>query len=121
MTTTQPFKVQAGIEAGVHAFTIFGELDQATAGQLQEPLMEAIDEGARAVLIDLADCEFIDSTGLSVLVQAHRRLVDENQQPGRFTICCPDPQVHRLLEITGLDRAMGVYEDRAEALAMLRA
>jgi anti-anti-sigma regulatory factor len=47
--------------------------------------------------------------------------VDENQQPGRFTICCPDPQVHRLLEITGLDRAMGVYEDRAEALAMLRA
>jgi hypothetical protein len=29
--------------------------------------------------------------------------------------------VHRLLEITGLDRAMGVYEDRAEALAMLRA
>jgi len=120
VTTTQPFRVEAGVEAGVHAFTIIGELDQATAGQLLEPLMEALDAGARAILIDLRDCEFIDSTGLSVLVQAHRRLVDENHNPGRLIISGPDPQVRRVLEITGLDRAMGIYEDRSEALAALR-
>jgi anti-sigma B factor antagonist len=71
------------------------------------------------VLIDLSDCSFIDSTGLSVLVHARSRLLDDGD--GQLEICCPDPQVRRLLEITGVDRAFGVHQTRDEALEALKA
>lgn len=116
---TTPFSVDvAELDAGVRSFNLRGELDHATAPELREPLDAAIDAGARAVLVDLTDCSFIDSTGLSVLVHAHSRLTDDG---GRLEICCPDPQVRRLLEITGVDRSFGVHQSRDEAVAALAA
>ncbi len=104
----------------MHAFTVAGELDHATAEQLRGPLLEAIAGGADGILVDLSECHFIDSTGLSVLVEARRLLGDRNGGPS-FGICCADPQVRRLLEITGLDRALEMHETREEALAALAA
>jgi len=102
----------------VHAFELRGELDQASAPELREPLSDAIDSGARRVLIDLSDCGFIDSTGLSVLVRAQQQLANDGD--GRqLAICCPDSDVRRLLEITGLDRAMGLHDTRDDAIAAL--
>jgi anti-anti-sigma factor len=74
-------------------------------------------------LIDLSDCTFIDSTGLSVIVHAHSKLIDvEASSPsGRLEICCPDAQIRRLLEITGIDRALGLHQTRDEALSALSA
>jgi anti-sigma B factor antagonist len=104
------------LDDGIHAFTVAGELDQATAPELSGPLMEAAESDGDAVLIDFKECEFIDSTGLAVLVEAHERI-----REGRsFSICCASTQVRRLLEITGIDRSMALYESREEALAALR-
>jgi anti-anti-sigma factor len=114
-----PFRVDVEqLNGSVRSFNLSGELDHATAPELRDPLESAIDSGARAILVDLSDCSFIDSTGLSVLVHAHTRLVDDG---GRLEICCPDPQVRRLLQITGVDRAFGVHQSRDEALAALAA
>jgi anti-sigma B factor antagonist len=113
-----PFRVDVEqLNGGVRSFNLSGELDHATAPELREPLESAIDAGARSLLVDLSDCSFIDSTGLSVLVHARSRLLDDSD--GRLEICCPDPQVRRLLEITGVDRAFGVHQTRDEALAAL--
>jgi anti-anti-sigma factor len=117
----KPFNVDVSVEADVHTFAITGELDQATADDLRGPLMDAVSAGANAVLVDLSDCEFIDSTGLSVLVQAHRSLEEDGKAGRRFAICCPDPQVRRLLEITGLDEAMRLFDGRSDALEALAA
>jgi anti-sigma B factor antagonist len=115
-----PFSVEVQeLNGDVRSFNLNGELDHATAPELREPLDAAIDRGVRAVLIDLSDCSFIDSTGLSVLVHARSRLLDDGD--GQLEICCPDPQVRRLLEITGVDRAFGVHQTRDEALAALKA
>jgi anti-anti-sigma factor len=117
---TSPFRVEVEeLDAGVRSFNLGGELDHATAPELRGPLDSAIDAGARAILIDLSDCTFIDSTGLSVLVHARSRLIDADG--GKLEICCPDPQVRRLLEITGVDRAFGVHQRRDEALTSLTA
>ena len=114
-----PFRVDVEqANGGVSSFNLSGELDHATAPELREPLDAAISGGARAVLVDLSDCSFIDSTGLSVLVHAHTRLLDDG---GRLEICCPDAQVRRLLEITGVDRAFGIHQSRDDALAALAA
>ena len=114
---SEPFSVEIEREGEVHAFNVVGELDQATAEALREPLKEAISAGATAVLVDLSGCKFIDSTGLSVLVEAHREL--RGNSHGGFSVCCPDAQVRRLLEITGLDETMRVVESRDEAIARL--
>jgi anti-sigma B factor antagonist len=116
-----PFTVEAEeLDGGVRAFTLVGELDHATAPELREPLDAAIESGTRCVLIDLSDCTFIDSTGLSVIVHAHSALIEE-ERSGQLEICCPDPQVRRLLEITGVDRALGLHQTRDEALEALQA
>jgi anti-sigma B factor antagonist len=116
---TAPFTVEIEqLDGEVRAFNLRGELDHATAPELREPLENAIDEGGRSFLIDLSDCSFIDSTGLSVIVHARSRVMDEGER-GRFEICCPDAQIRRLLEITGIDRAFGIHQTRDEALAAL--
>jgi anti-sigma B factor antagonist len=118
---TTPFAVEIEeVDGGIKTFNLRGELDHATAPELRAPLEQAIDQGARSVLIDLTDCNFIDSTGLSVLVHARSRVLDEGAG-GRFEICCADAQIRRLLEITGIDRAFGVHQTREDALAALSA
>ena len=121
MTMSTPFTVEIEkLDRDIKAFNLRGELDHATAPELRRPLDEAIEEGGRCFLIDLSDCSFIDSTGLSVIVHARSRVLDEDRNGG-FEICCPDAQIRRLLEITGIDRAFGVHQTRDEALAALAA
>lgn len=118
-----PFRVDVSeLDGGIRSFDLTGELDHATAPDLRQPLETAIEEGARSLLIDLSDCSFIDSTGLSVIVHAHSRLVNRESHGGdggQLEICCPDAHVRRLLEITGIDRALGLHQTREEALTAL--
>ena len=80
-------------------------------------LADALGEAAAAaVLVDLSDCDFIDSTGLSLLVETKRRLSEDER---RFGVCCPDADVRRLLELTGIDQAVGLFDTRDEAVAAL--
>jgi anti-anti-sigma factor len=110
------FKVESEAQAGLLTVSVIGELDQSTAPTLREALEPTLAEPTDPVLVDLSDCEFIDSTGLSLLVEAKRRLEEQNQA---FGICCPDADVQRLLELTGIDRALGLYGTRDEAVAGL--
>jgi anti-anti-sigma factor len=115
-----PFGVDVQDEDGVRVFNLTGELDHATAAALRDPLESAIEGGIRSLLIDLSDCTFIDSTGLSVIVHAHSRLADGDGS-GQLEICCPDEQVRRLLEITGIARQLGLHPTREDAMAALAA
>jgi anti-sigma B factor antagonist len=102
---------------GGHAVNITGELDQATVPELKRVLGNALESHNGAVFVDLSDCEFIDSTGLSLLVQAQRKLTEDQRG---FAICCPKAEVKRLLELTGIDEAVGMFDTRDEAIAALR-
>jgi stage II sporulation protein AA (anti-sigma F factor antagonist) len=118
--TIAPFKVEVGsLEGGIGTFTVTGELDQATAGDLRGPIQDAINSGIRAVMVDLTACGFIDSTGLGVIVEAWKQLQQQNGDQAAFAICCPEPEVRRLLEVTGLNQEIPLREERAEAIAVL--
>ncbi len=100
------------------ALSVFGELDQATVPRLHEGADPLISGDCTALLLDLSDCAFVDSSGLAAFVAIRDRVT---AIPNRgFAICCPDTQVSRLMELTGLDRALGLAESRDEALAALR-
>jgi anti-sigma B factor antagonist len=103
-------------DGGVYVLTISGELDAATAPRLTEALDDAIASDSASVLVDLSECSFIDSTGLGVVVTARTRLLEDGR---RFELCCAGAQAKRILEITGLDNAFGLFETRDAALTAL--
>jgi anti-sigma B factor antagonist len=107
------FGVRSESTDDLRTVSVMGELDQGTAPELRRLLAEAVGEAPASVLVDLSDCNFIDSTGLSLLVEAKRRLTDEDR---RFGVCCPDADVRRLLELTGIDRAVGLFDTREQAV-----
>lgn len=110
------FGVRSESADDLRTVSVMGELDQGTAPELRGVLAEAVGEAPASVLVDLSDCNFIDSTGLSLLVEAKRRLTDEDR---RFGVCCPDADVRRLLELTGIDRAVGLFDTREQAVEAL--
>jgi anti-sigma B factor antagonist len=103
---------------GLHAVSVSGELDQSTAPELRTALGDVVGDDSGGVLVDLSDCAFIDSTGLSLLVETKRHLAEEAR---RFGVCCPDADVRRLLELTGIDQAVGLFDTRDEAISALSA
>lgn len=106
----------------MRVIAVRGELDLSTATDLEAPLDEAIAAGDASVLIDLTECEFIDSTGIALIVRAWQRL-DRNAEgdgSGRVVICSQNDQVRRVLEITGLELSIPIHGTRDEALASLR-
>jgi anti-anti-sigma factor len=118
-----PFEASAAqVDDGVRVIEVRGELDLSTAPQLEGPLDEAVADAGSSVLIDLSDCEFIDSTGIALIVRAWQRTAqDDNGDSGRgFVICSQNDQVRRVLEITGLELSIPIHRTRDEALAALR-
>jgi anti-anti-sigma factor len=79
-----------------------GELDMATAPQLADALSE-IPHGCAAVIVDLSDLEFMDSTGLQTILSAHARLADADC---RLVLIAGCRQVQQLFEITGTDHQL---------------
>lgn len=96
-----------------HVIALAGEADLYSAPELKKELYEAIDGGAKEVLVDLTQTTFIDSTTLGVLVGGVKRL---RPNGGRLTVVCSDPNITKIFEITGLDRVFPIYPTRAEAL-----
>lgn len=96
MTTFDVVVVRTGRAAVVQ---VQGELDLSTAPRLRQELVTLADDGVLDVTVDLADIGFIDSSGLSALVAAHRRL---REQGGDLGLRAPSPSTRKVLEITGL-------------------
>jgi anti-anti-sigma factor len=80
--------------------TVVGDLDLEQAPQLREELVGHVEAGARRILVDLADCRFLDSTGISLLVTTHLRLVADG---GGLALANLTPQVAAVIELAGLE------------------
>lgn len=115
-----PFEVKVGdLEQGVRTISVHGELDLSTAPELAGPLDEALESGEGSVLIDLCQCEFIDSTGIALIVRAWQRLKSGDHGRG-LALCSHNDQVRRVLEITGLELSIPVHMTKDEALAAIK-
>jgi len=82
-----------------------GELDVNTAPELREQLARLIAADTSLIVVDLTDVSFVDSTALSVLVSALKRL---RQADGDLELASPNPSVRRVFEITGLTRLLTI-------------
>ena len=84
-----------------------GEVDVYTAPGLRERLVELVEHGARHVVVDLSRVEFLDSTGLGVLVGALKRL---RAAGGTLGLVCSHERLLKIFRITALDRVFALYE-----------
>ena len=93
-------------------FKLRGSLDIATAPTVRAALNEATEKGGQHLVVDLTHLEFLDSTGLGVLIGAHRRAMERN---GTFSLIVSDGPIARLLNITGLIAVFAAYRSVEDA------
>lgn len=104
----EPF--EAKLEDGAHSRVVVrGEIDIATAGELERSLLAAADRGG-PVEIDLRDTTFIDSTGLSALIRLATTMADP-PDPALVVLAAPQPAVRKTLMVSGLDRIVTIREN----------
>ena len=93
-------------------FKLRGSLDLATAPTVRAALAEATDKGNHELIVDLTQLEFLDSTGLGVLIGAHRRAAEHG---GSLRLVVTEGPISRLLNITGLIAVFAVYHSIEDA------
>jgi anti-sigma B factor antagonist len=98
---------------GTYVVSVSGELDLHSAPQLDSELAGLHEKNVRSVIVDLTECEFIDSTALGLLVKANKQL---DGAQARFSIVTDDRNIRRIFEITGLDRVLTIHQTRVVAM-----
>lgn len=94
-----------------------GELDLWSVERLQAALLR-VARDHDAILVGLESCEFVDSTGIALFLQARRQLEAEG---GRLVLYGCSDQVLRIFTVAGLAEAGIVFDSRSEAIAELAA
>ncbi len=97
--------------------SVRGEIHVTTAPEFSRRLNDVIASGRTLLVLDLLGVDFIDSTGLSVLLNGLRSVT---RADGRMAIAAANPTVLRLFEITKLDSTFDIHPTRDEALASVR-
>ncbi|MBM7492283.1 anti-sigma B factor antagonist [Micromonospora luteifusca] len=96
---------------------VVGDLDMSTTPELRDQLRKLVESEPQVVVVDLTRVEFMDSSGLGVLVVAYKDLRERN---ARLALAGVSQPVRTVLSITSVDRVIGVFEsvrDAEEALS----
>ena len=94
-------------DSGVNVLAVRGEVDVYTAPRLREKLVELVSKGKHHIVVDLEAVDFLDSTGLGVLVGGLKRL---RSHEGDLSLVCTQQRILKVFEITGLTKVFTIYE-----------
>lgn len=112
MARVGDFEVTAeGLPAGGAVVHVQGELDMATAPELDEALHGTGFE--QRLVIDLTGCTFLDSSAVRLLVSSAR---DSEAAGGSLELVAPDPGILKVLEISGVNTMLPVHTTLEDAL-----
>jgi anti-anti-sigma factor len=103
--TPRPFTVDVDDSNGTPIVRVAGEVDMDTAPRLEQRLLQLAHDGAPLITVDLAELDFIDSTGLHALVVALKEL---RAYGGDLVLRSPSPSTARVLELSGLSTVVKV-------------
>jgi anti-sigma B factor antagonist len=110
----EPASVHTENEDHAPVVVVSGEIDMATAPMLQRELMAAMETGDGAVVLDLVDVTFFDSSGLRVAIVAHRDLKERGRRLA--VVCDPEGHVQRTFTLAGVSNLLDLHPTRAAAL-----
>jgi anti-sigma B factor antagonist len=100
--------------SGFTVIEVSGEIDVYTAPKLREKLIGLVEEGSYQLIVDMEGVEFLDSTGLGVLVGGLKRV---RAHDGWIDLVCTQGRILRIFRITGLNKVFRISDTVAEATA----
>jgi anti-sigma B factor antagonist len=109
-------KVEDAGLLGARGVAVSGEVDVATVPVLEAALDAAIRQSEGAFILDLSDVDFMDSSGLHVLLRA-RSLLGRGDRA--LAVICRSGPVRRLFELSGIADLFFIYSSREEAAVAL--
>jgi anti-sigma B factor antagonist len=98
---------------GTAVVTVAGEIDVYTSPLLQERLVEVLRDGISSIVLDLSAVTFLDSTGLGVLITGLKRC---RSAEGDLSLVTAQPNVLKVLEITGLNDVFQIHDSVDDAI-----
>ncbi len=91
-----------------------GEIDVYTAPKLRDKITELVNAGNHSLIIDMEKVEFLDSTGLGVLVGGLKKI---RAQDGTMSLVCSQDRLLKIFRITGLAKVFTIHSTEASALS----
>ena len=96
--------------------TVTGYLDASTSPRLREKIHSVAEEAPPAILVDLGEIEFIDSSALGVVLNGWKLM---QAAGGILAVVSPQPRITKVFEITALHLSVQVFASMEEAVASL--
>jgi anti-sigma B factor antagonist len=101
------------VEGDATVIAVGGEIDVYTAPKLREQLVELVNDGQYHLIVDMEQVEFLDSTGLGVLVGGLKRV---RAHDGSLRLVCTQERILKIFRITGLTKVFPIHDSVAAAL-----
>lgn len=95
-----------------------GDLDIATAGDLQEHVLSAVEEHGPWLILDLTGLDFMDSSGLNVVINIYRSVKEHG---GSLALAAPNERVTKVVRLVGLHRQVAVHRTVPAAVNAMEA
>ena len=99
---------------GFAVLGVSGEVDVATVPRLREQLHSLVAQGSNKIIVNLDAVDFLDSTGLGVLVGALKRV---RSNDGDLYLVCTQPRIRKVFEVTGLTKVFQLFDTVDDAVA----
>lgn len=109
--------LEVSAEQDVLLVRIKGEMDLAAVETIRGEVDKQFQSGVRHLLLDLSRVNFIDSSGIGVILGRYRKV---SAGGGKLAIVRPQPQVKRVLDIAGLSRLVSYHRSEREGLSELQ-
>jgi anti-sigma B factor antagonist len=107
------FTVDHRLYGDLTIVTVKGEIDVFTSPKLRETLVELVEAGGLHVVFDLSEVDFLDSTGLGVLIGVYNRL---RSRSGSMTLAGANDRVSNVFHVTQLTKIFVLHDSLEEAL-----
>ena len=99
---------------GLTVLTVAGEIDVYTAPRLRDRISELVGEGVYRIIVDLESVDFLDSTGLGVLVGGLKKV---RSHGGSLALVCTQERLLKIFRITGLAKVFAIHGSVSDAVA----
>jgi anti-sigma B factor antagonist len=99
---------------GSTVIAVGGEIDVYSAPRLREKLINLVESGNYHLIVDMEEVEFLDSTGLGVLVGGLKRV---RAHDGWIDLVCTQGRILRIFRITGLSKVFNIFDTVSDATA----
>ena len=100
----------------VSIFKLNGRLDSNTSPELEKKLSDAMEDGAKSMVIDFEDLDYISSAGLRIILKTTK---DLKRSEGNIILCAMQDYVKEVFEIAGFDSFLPIEPTMDQALAKI--